>query len=343
MSSQIVPKPTTLLQVTLIFFRARYRQTFHSHLKQSHPGESFKNLCNGPSEADFEAIISTALKTEPFPPPHEQNIEADYSAQVPENCPAVEDTNKSVDVSVLSEHLESQDLPCPQDKVNGCADGKRNQILTLSGCESPQQTETGTSLELMRNALVTEGHLLNSGTTESNQAVTIIDGSGLTSDEVQTIVGLAGDFSGGKQEVCHLVTLADIGMEKTLLQISGYNLEDKKIHRVVTLVNGLVSTAEANPHTIMLLNNVRQHKSNEHSTVTHVSMAGNSDSSQENLVILPLAESKVAVIQNDSISKSHLILDEQTTLLDFVAQRSELMQCQPEKSIKQVTVYKLDH
>lgn len=327
----------------MTFFRARYRQTFHSHLKQSHPGESFKNLCNGPSEPDFEAIISTALETlEPFPAPDEQNIETDYSAQVPKNCPLVEDNDKLVDVPVLSEHLESQDT------VTGCVDGQQNPILTLSGYESPQQTETGTSLELMESALVTEGvvdsaHQLKSGNIESDQAVTIIDGSDLTSDEVQTIVGLAGDFIGGKQEVCHLVTLAGTDTEKTLLQISGYNLEDKKIHRVVTLVNGLVSTTEANQHTITLLNNVMQHKSTEHSTVTHVSVGGNSDTTQENLVILPLGESKVAVIQNDSFSNSHLILDEQTTLLDFVAQQSELIQHQPEKSIKQVTVYKLDH
>lgn len=285
---------------------------------------------------------------EQFPASDEQNIETDYSAQVPENCPVVEDNDKLVDVPVLSEHLESQDIPCPQDTVNGCINGQQNQILTLSGYESPQQTETGTSLELMESALVAEevvdsAHQLKSGNIESDQAVTIIDGSDLTSDEVQTIVGLAGDFSGGKQEVCHLVTLAGTDMEKTLLQIIGYNLEDKKIHRVVTLVNSLVSTTEANQHTITLLNNVMQHKSNEHSTVTHVSVGGNSDTSQENLVILPLGESEVAVIQNDSFSNSHLILDEQTTLLDFVAQQSELIQHQPEKSIKQVTVYKLDH
>jgi hypothetical protein len=225
--------------------------------------------------------------------------------------------------------------------MNGCVDGQRTQIPTLSGYESPQQTETVTSLELVGSALVTEG-VVDSGNTELDQAVTIIDGSGLTSDEVQTIVDLAGDISGGKQEVCHLVTLAGTDMEKTLLQISGYNLEDSKIHRVLTLVNGLVSTAEANQHTGTLLNNVMQHKSNEHSTVTHVSVAGNSDTSQENLVILPLGESKVAVIQNDSFSNSHFVLDEQTTLLDLVAQQSELIQQQPEKSIKQVTVYHLD-
>ncbi|XP_023701456.2 uncharacterized protein LOC111861265 isoform X3 [Cryptotermes secundus] len=328
-------------------YTTRYRQTFHLHLKQSHPGESFKNLCNGPSEADFEAIISLALKTlGPFPASDEQNIETYYSAQVPENCPVIEDADKLVDVPDLSEHLVSQNIPCTQDTVNGCVDGQQTQIPTLSGYESPQQTETATSLELVGSALVTEAvvgsaHQLISGNTESEQAVTIIDGSGLTSDEVQTIVDLAGDISGSKQEVCHLVTLAGTDMEKTLLQISGYNLEDSKIHRVLTLVNGLVSTAEANQHTGTLLNNVMQYKSNELSTVTHISVAGNSDTSQENLVILPLGESKVAVIQNDSFSNSHLVLDEQTTLLDFVAEQSELIQQQPEKSMKQVTVYHL--
>jgi hypothetical protein len=284
------------------------------------------------------------LKTlEPFPAADEQNMEIDYTAPVPENCPVIEDSDKLVDVPALSEHSVSQDISCPsQDTMNGCVDSKRTKILTLSGYESPQQTEIETSAELVESALVTEevvdsAHQLNSGNIESDQAVTIIDGSGLTSDEVQTIVGLAGDLGGGKQEVCHLVTLAGTDMEKTFLQISGYNLEDSKIQRVVTLVSGTDTAREANQHTVTLLNNVVQHKSHEHSTVT-----ANSDPSQENLVILPLGESKVAVIQNDSLSNSHLVLDEQSTLLDFVAQQSELIQQQPEKCIKQVTVYHLD-
>jgi hypothetical protein len=164
--------------------------------------------------------------------------------------------------------------------------------------------------------------------------VTIIDGSGLTSDEVQTIVGLAGDFSGRKQEVCHLVTLAVTDMGKALLQISGCSLDDRKVHQVVTLVNGVVSTTEANEHTIMLLNNVMQHKSDEHSTVTPASAAGNTDASQGNLTICPLGDTKAAVIQNeqsDSFSNSHLVLDEQRTLLDIVDPQSELIQHQPEK------------
>jgi hypothetical protein len=110
-----------------------------------------------------KAIVSTALKTlEPFSASDEQNIETDLSTQVPEN--SVEDTEKFVNVPGLSEHSLSQDIPCP----SGCVDGQQNKILTLSGYESAQQTETGTSLDLIKSALVTVGvmdsaYQLNSG------------------------------------------------------------------------------------------------------------------------------------------------------------------------------------
>jgi hypothetical protein len=333
----------------LYIFRTRYRQTFHLHLKHSHPRESFKNLCSGPSEADFEAIISTALKTlEPFPTSDEQSLEKDYTVQDPENCPVVEHAGHLEDVPVLSEHSVSQSISYPsQERANCCGEGQGSQSVTLSEYKSPQQTETETSAELMERALVSEEAVdsacdLGTGNVESDQSVTIIDGSGLTSDEVQRVVGLAGDLSGGKQEVHHLVTLAGTDTEKSLFQIRGFNLEDSKIHEVVTLVNDFGSVSEVNRHTVTLLSNIMRHKAHEHSSVTHVSVTGNSDPSQENLVILPLGDAKVAIIQNDSFSNSYLVLPEQTTLLDVVSQQSDLIQKQAEKSIEQVTVYHVD-
>lgn len=330
----------------LIFlFRARYRQTFHLHLKHSHPTESFKNLCNGPSEADFEAIISTALKTlEPFPASDEQNLEVDYTTQVPEGCPVMEDSDQLVDVPVLSEHLVSEGIPrSSQDTVNCCAEDKQNHIVNLSEYEYPQENKTETNPELMEGVLVTRGVAdsasgLNIGNIESDQAVTIIDGSGLTNDEVQTIVGLAGDLSTGKQEVCRLVTLATAETEKTLFHIGRFNLEDRNIRQVVTFVNDLDSVTQANEHAVGLLNNVTRCEAPERTSVAHVSMVDSGDINQGNLVVLPLGDTEVAVVQNDSSSDGHIVLDKQAALLDLVAQQSELAIC-----IKPVDVRHLDH
>lgn len=332
-------------------YTARYRQTFHLHLKHSHPTESFKTLCNGPSEADFEAIISTALKTlEPFPASDEQNLEIDYITQVPEECPVMEGTDQLVDVPVLSEHLVSEGIPrSSQDTVNSYAEGKQNHVLALSEYEFPQQTETETNPELMEGVLVTEGVVdsaseLSIGNIESPQAVTIIDGSGLTNDEVQKIVGLAGDLSGGKQEVCHLLTLATTETEKTLFQIGKFNLEDRKIRQVVTFVNDLDSVVtQANQHAVTLQNSVTQCEVPEHSTVAHVSVMDSCHINQRNLVVLPLGDTEVAVVQNDSSLDKHNVLDKQTALLDLVAEQSELIQQQPAICVEPVNVCHLDH
>jgi hypothetical protein len=320
--------------IFLIFFRARYRQTFHLHLKHSHPTESFKNLCNGPSEADFEAIISTALKTlEPFPASDEQNLEIDYTTQVPEGCPVMEDSDQLVDVNVLSKHLVSEGIPCSsQDTVNSCAEDKQNHVITLLEYEYSQQSKTETNPERMEGVLVTKGVVdstseLNIGNIESDQAVTVINGSGLTNDEVQKIVGLAGDLSTGKQEVCHLVTLATTETEKTLFHIGKFNLEDRKMHQVVTFVNDLDSVTRANQRAVRLLNNVTHCEASESTSVAHVSMMDSSDISQGNLVVLPLGDTEVAVVQNHSSSDRLNVLDKQTALLDLVAQQSELVIC----------------
>jgi hypothetical protein len=205
------------------------------------------------------------LKTlETFPSSDENNIEIDYTAQVPEDCPVVEDSDNMVDIPVLSEHSESHGIACPtHGTLNCCVDGQQNQIITLSEYDSPQQTGTETNTKHMESTMITEGvmnseHELNTGNAESDQAVTIIDSSGLTSEEVQTIVGLAGDLHGGKQEVYHLVTLVGMDTKKTLFQISGFNSENSKIHQVVTFVNGLDSITEANQHTVTLLSNGTQ-------------------------------------------------------------------------------------
>jgi hypothetical protein len=294
-------------------------------------------LCNGPTEADFEAIISAALKTlEPFPASDEQNLEIDYTTQVPEECPVMEDT-----VPVLSEHLVSEGIPCSsQDTVNSCVEGKQNHVLTMSEYEYTQQNETETNPELMEGACITEGVVdsaneLNVENIETDQAVTIIDGSGLTSDEVQKIVGLAGDMRGGKQEVCHLVTFTTAETEKTFFQIGRFNLEDSEMQQVVTLVNDLGSVTEANQHAVTLLNNVTQYEAPQCSTVTHVSKMDNNDVSQGGLVVLPLGDAKVAVVQNDSSSDRPLVSDKQTTLLDLIQQ-------QPAVCVMQVNVCHLD-
>lgn len=326
------------------FFRARYRQTFHLHLKHSHPTESFKNLCNGPSEADFEAIIRTALKTlEPFPASDEQSLETDYTTQVPEGCPVMEDSDQLVDVPVLSEHLVSEGIPrSSQDTVNSCAQDKRNHVVNLLECECSQQNKTETNPELVEEMLVTRGVVdsaseLNTGNTESDQAVTIIDGSGLTSDQVQKIVGLAGDLSAGKQGVCRLVTLATAETGKTLFHLGRFNLEDRNIRQVVTFVNDLDSLTQVNQRAVRLLSNATQCEAPERMSVAHVSMMDNSDINQGNLVVLPLGDTEVAVVQNDSSSGGRNVLDKQTALLDLVAQQSELAIC-----IKPVDVRHLD-
>lgn len=315
------------------------------HLKHSHPTESFKNLCNGPSEADFEAIINTALKTlEPFPASDEQNLETDYTTQVPERCRVMEDSDQLVDVPVLSERLVSEGIPhSSQDTANSCADDKQYHIVNLSEYEYPQQSKTETNPELVEGVLVTRGVVdsareLNIGNIESDQAVTIIDGSGLPNDEVQKIVGLAGDLSTGKQEVCRLVTLGTAETEKTLFHIGKYNLEDRKIHQVVTFVNDLDSVTQANQRAVKLLNNVTQCEAPERTSVARISMMDSSDISQGNLVVLPLGDPEVAVVQNDSSSDRHNVLDKQTALLDLVARQSELAIC-----IKPVDVRHLDH
>ncbi|KDR15247.1 Zinc finger and BTB domain-containing protein 48 [Zootermopsis nevadensis] len=324
-------------------YTTRYRQTLHLHIKNSHPRQSFKNLCNGPSEADFEAIINTALKTmETFSSSDENNIEIDYVAQVPQDCPVVEDGESTVDISIVSEHSESHGITCASHGITTC---QQNHPMTLSEYDS-ELTETEPSTKHMESALVIEGIMnstleLNTGSSESDQAVTIIDSSGLTSDEVQTIVGLAGDLHGGKQKVRHLVKLDGLGTEKTLFQISGFNSENSKIHQVVTLVNSHDSITEADQHTVRSLSNVMDQKSREHPTVTHVSLTGRSDRSQENLVILPLGGAKVALIQNDNFSNSRDMFNEQTALSDLVPEQSELIQQQSENSVKQVRVYHL--
>lgn len=138
-------------------FRTRYRQTFHGHVKRSHPTESFKNLCNGPSEADFEAVISTALKTlEPFPASDEQNLEIDYTSQVPEGCPVVEDSDQLVDVPVLSGQLVSESIAhSSQDTVNSCAENRQNHVVTVSEYECPERNKIETNPGLMEGMLIT--------------------------------------------------------------------------------------------------------------------------------------------------------------------------------------------
>jgi len=270
------------------------------------------------------------LKTlEPFPASDEQNLETDYTTQVPEGCPVMEDSDQLADVRVLSEHLVSEGIPLSsQDTVNSCAEDKQNHIVDLSEYEYPRQ-KTEINPELVEGVLVTRGVVdsaseLNIGNIVSDQAVTIIDGSGLTSDEVQKIVGLAGDLSTEKQEVCRLVTLATTETEKTLFHIGRFNLEDRKIHQVVTFVNDLDSVTQANQRAVRLLNDVTQREAPQRISVAHVSMMDSSDISQGNIEVIPLGDTEVAVVQNDSSSDGHNVLDKQTALLDLVAQQSEL-------------------
>lgn len=274
-------------------------------------------------------------------------METDCAAQVSEDCPAVEDGDNVVEVPVLSEHSESLGVPCPSHgAMNCCVDGQQNQIITLSEYGCPQKTQTETNTKRVESTMVTEGimnsaHELNGGSAESNQAVTTVESSSLTSNEVQTVVGLAGDLCGAEQKIHHLVTLASVDTEKTLFQISGFNSEYNKTHRVVTLVNGLDSTTQTKQHTVALLSNVMEQKACERSTVTDVSLTDRSDPSQENVVILPLGDAKVAVIHDDNFSNSRFVFNDQTTLLGMVPQQSESIQQQPEKSSKEVTVYHL--
>jgi hypothetical protein len=288
------------------------------------------------------------LKTlEAFSSSHENNIELDYTAQVPEDCSAAEDGNNMMDIPVISQHSESHGITCrSRGTVNCCVDDQQNQIITLSEYDCPQQTETETNTKHMESAMVTEGvvnsaYELHTGSAESDQPVTVIGRSGLTNDEVQTVVGLAGDLHGGKQAVHQLVTLANMDMEKTLFHVSGVNSENSKIHQVVTVVNGLDPITEANQRTVTLLSNVMEQKLHKHSTVTHVSLTGRSEPSQEDFVILPSASAKAAGIQNDNFSSSHIMFNDQSALLDLVPQQSELTQQKLEKSVKQVTVYHL--
>lgn len=270
-------------------------------------------------------------------------METDCAAQVSEDCPAVEDGDNVVEVAVLSEHSESLGLPCPSHGAMNCyVDGQQNQIITLSEYGCPQKTQTETNTKRVESTMVTEGimnsaHELNAGSAE----VTTVESSGLTSDEVQTVVGLAGDLGGAEQKIHHLVTLASVDTEKTLFQISGFNSEYNKTHTVVTLVDGLDSTTQTKQHTVTLLSNVMEQKACERSTVTDVSPTDRSDASQENVVILPLGDAKVAVIHDDNFSNSRLVFNDQTTLLGMVPQQSESIQQQPEKSNKEVTVYHL--
>jgi hypothetical protein len=63
-----------------------------------------------------------------------------------------------------------------------------------------------------------------------------------------------------------------------------------------------------------------------------------SDISQGNLVVVPLGDTEVAVVQSDSSSDRRNVLDKHTALIDLVAQQSELAIC-----IKPVDVRHLDH
>ena len=271
------------------------------------------------------------MKTlEPFPASDEQNLETDYTTQVPEGCPVMEDSDQLADVRGLSEHLVSEGIPLSsQDTVNSCAEDKQDHVVNLLEYEYPQQNKTEINPEVIEGVLVTRGVVdsaseLNIGNIVSDQAVTIIDGSGLTSDEVQKIVGLAGDLSTEKQEVCRLVTLATTETEKTLFHIGRFNLEDRKIHQVVTFVNDLDSVTQANQRAVRLLNDVTQREAPQRISVAHVSMMDSSDISQGNIEVIPLGDTEVAVVQNDSSSDGHNVLDKQTALLDLVAQQSEL-------------------
>ena len=271
-------------------------------------------------------------------------MEIDYTTQVPEGCPVMEDSDQLADVPVLSECLASEGIPrSSQDTVDCCAEDKQNHVVNLSEYKYPQQDKTEANPELMEGLLVTRGVVdstseLNFGNTQSDQAVTIIDGSGLTSDEVQKIVGLAGGLSTGKQDVCRLVTLATTETEKTLFHIGRFNLEDRNIHQVVTFVNDLDSVTQANQRAVTLLNDVTQCEAPERISVAHVSMMDSSDIRQGDIEVLPLGDAEVAVVQNVTSSDRHSVLDKQTALLDLVAQQSELG-----IRIKPVDVRHLDH
>jgi hypothetical protein len=96
------------------------------------------------------------------------------------------------------------------------------------------------------------------------------------------------------------VTLATTETEKTMFHLGRFNLEDRKVHQVVTFVNNLDSVTQANERSVRLLNNATQCEAPERTSVAHVSMMDSSDINQGNLVVLPLGDTEVAVVQNDS-------------------------------------------
>jgi hypothetical protein len=134
------------------------------------------------------------------------------------------------------------------------------------------------------------------------------------------------------------VTLANTETEETLFHTGRFNVEDRKIHQVLTFVNDLDSVTQVNQSTVRLLNNVTQCEAPECPSVAHVSMMDSSDISQGNLVVLPLGDTEVAVVQNDSSSDRHNALDKQTALLDLVTEQREVAAC-----IKPVEVCNLDN
>ncbi|XP_069698366.1 zinc finger and BTB domain-containing protein 11-like isoform X3 [Periplaneta americana] len=322
-------------------YTTRYRQTFHSHLKHSHPGESFKNLCVGPTDADFEAIINTALgKLESLPTYIEQNVEINYAAQISEERAVIEASDHFFEGTVLSEHSS------PYQETSNCLeDDGTSRLPPLPEYETSQGRCSITRNDLESTVIteeVTNSVLeLNAGNVDSDQTVTVIDGSGLTNDEVQTIVSLAGDLNASKQDVHHLVTFSD-ATKKTIFPLSGFSTREDKIHQVVTLVDGLDTVSEIDQHTVALINNISHDKVADCSTVTHISLTGISKSNQENFVILPLEDSKVAVIQRDIHTDNHLVLDDQTALLDLVPHQTEFVQQQAEENVNQITVYHLN-
>ncbi|PSN40209.1 hypothetical protein C0J52_17643 [Blattella germanica] len=268
--------------------RTRFRQTLYLHIKNSHPGETFKTMGKGPSDADFQEIIDTALQNlEPFLPCEEQNMAADYINQNPE------DSSNYLNVPVQASN--------PFPAVTCTEEASSSQILTLQKYKS--------SAPVMNNTLVNHKVVddLNAGIMQSDHAVAVIDSSG----EVQTVVNLT-----GKKKI------------QSLFPLNSFHFEGSKIQQVVTLVDSLHAVEETNEHAVMLLDNVVE-KSTEHRTVTHISLANNQNLGQENLVILPLGDSNVAIIQNENFSTvqgdNPLVLDHQTALLDLIPEQTEII------------------
>ena len=229
------------------------------------------------------------------------------------------DNNMMVNVSCATKQ-STHSLEIPFHNIEQVATSK---IISFQECK-PKETRQNEN-SLVTEEIVESMHNFNSETAHSNRTVSVIGSSEITDSNVQTVMNIDADLGTGKEDV------------QSLFPLNSFSIDDGKIHHVVTLVDNLNTVEETSQQTVMLLNKV-----SASSPVTHITLMENHNPSQENLVILPLGDAKVAIIQNENFSEiqgnNSLVLGDQSSLLDLMPDQNELIN-QTQENVNQVTVY----